>query len=660
MCGITGYWNLSADEHVESMRARITPMTNVMFARGPDSGGIWVSPGTGLALGHRRLAIRDLSPTGHQPMSTENGRFVIVYNGEIYDAAPLRDELQSQGVRFRGTSDTEILLYGCAMLGVEATISRLSGMFAFALWDKQEGKLTLARDRLGIKPLYWGKFNQLFLFGSDLRALALHGGWAKEVNRDAVAALMDVCCIPAPLSIYRGIYKLLPGHLLEINRDGAIKQHCWWDTTTEFLRNRANPCKVGDVEATDELEQLLRQAVRGRMVADVPLGAFLSGGVDSSLVAALMQAQSDRPVHTFSIGFEQQEYNEAPFAKAVARHLGTHHTEEIMTAQQAIDAVPSISEWYDEPFADSSQLPTYLLSWISRKHVITALSGDGGDELFGGYSRYFQFLAQYNKQHRPVWQQKILSFLGNNFAANTLYNCVRLLPSTMRPYIFGARVTAFAQRQADESDPVAFYHRYCLAHWTDPEALVPGAKLPDRRPGGRDIAPMIQDHLARMRLHDTVRYLPDDILVKVDRASMAVSLEARVPLLDHRVCSFAWSLPDSFITRDGQGKWLLREVLYRYVPRELIDRPKMGFGAPIDYWLRGPLREWCEALLSPERLRQEGYLNPDIITPIWQRHLKGEGWHYWLWDVLMFQSWLEQSKREPVILDARLEVEVVA
>ncbi|MDR1490336.1 MAG: asparagine synthase (glutamine-hydrolyzing) [Desulfovibrio sp.] len=652
MCGITGFWNFRADESAESLRDRISRMTNSMFRRGPDSGGIRIDTKAGLALGHRRLSIIDLSSAGHQPMATADGRFVICYNGEVYNHLTLRAELESLGIRFRGHSDTETLLHGCALLGVEETVKRLTGMFAFAFLDNRERRLTLVRDRMGVKPLYWGKRDNLLIFGSELKPLTLHGEWHMDINREAVAGLMDTCYIPAPLSIYEGIHKLRPGHLLEIRADGSLREHCWWDPLEVLVHGRQNRLQGDEHEMIDRLDDLLRDAVKSRMVADVPLGAFLSGGVDSSTVAALMQIQSDRPIKTFSIGFEEEGYNEAPFAKAVAGHLGTDHTEEYMTAGQAMGIIPQLASFYDEPFADSSQLPTYLLSRLTRKHVTTALSGDGGDEIFCGYTRYFDCAAAYGKSNRPLWQRSLI-LSAAALPEEKLNRLARLLPAAVRPSHMAARIKNFAARF---TDPAAFYRASCLRHWQDPASLVIGAKVPQLTCVEASLNRIIPDILALVQFIDTVNYLPDDILVKVDRASMAVSLEARVPLLDHRIYEFVQSLPAGMLTRGGESKYPLRRVLYRYVPRDLIERPKMGFGVPIDHWLRGPLREWAESLLEPDRLRREGYLEPDVVCPILQKHLAGEDYQYWLWDVIMFQAWLEHQRLPADTVDAPLAV----
>ena len=636
MCGITGYWNFKAEESEEEMCTSIVRMTNTMYLRGPDSGGAWLDLSAGLALGHRRLAIVDLSPTGHQPMVSADGRYVICYNGEIYNAAALRKRLIAKGIHFAGNSDTEVILYSCALFGVEETIKSLIGMFAFAFWDKAERKLTLVRDRLGIKPLYWGQFGSLFIFGSELKAIVAHGAFKRQINRDAIAGLMDNCYIPGPTSIYEGVFKLQPGHLLEIDSGGCAQCKCWWNPLEILLNGFSNPTQETEEEMINHLDSLLHEAIKSRMVADVPIGAFLSGGIDSSLIASIMQAESSTPINTFSIGFDDAEYNEAPYAKAVASYLGTKHTEEYMTYKEAIDIIPQIPEYYDEPFADSSQLPTYLLSRMTRQHVTVVLSGDGGDELFGGYARYFDFNKKFNKLDRPFWQSQLINFLGSNFSERTLDCFARLLPNSRRPHDFGHRIRTKARQF--KLSPKEFYRQCVFFHWPNPESMVIGSSLPDR--AYEDVVDaQIYDPLALIQFLDSVNYLPDDILVKVDRASMAASLEARVPLIDHRVYEYTWTLPRSMHIRNNQGKYILRKVLDKYIPRELVDRPKMGFGVPIDDWLRGPLREWAEYLLNSTRLKNEGWFAPETILPIWERQLAGDNYQYWLWEVLMFQAW---------------------
>ncbi len=641
MCGITGFVGPgSSDELIQCC----TRMTSTLNHRGPDDMGVWCDERVGVALGHARLSIVDLSPLGHQPMVSKDGRWVIVYNGEVYNFQELRRELEGEGAAFRGRSDTEVILEGVAAWGVERTIQRLIGMFAVALWNREERRLYLVRDRLGIKPLYWGRFGDLFLFGSELKALRAHPNFLAEIDRTALTGFLRYSYVPAPYSIYNNVFKLPQGHILQWSPGEEPVHHSYWDLREIALQGQqADREQMSDREAVESLDQLLRDAVQRRMVADVPLGALLSGGIDSSLVVALMQAQSDRPVKSFSIGFHEKEYDEAQHAKAVAAHLGTDHTELYVESGHTLDVLPQMARWYDEPFADSSQIPTYLVSELTRNHVTVALSGDGGDELFGGYTRYF-------------W-------------ANTIWNFNRRIPRPLRrvmggmmrlpPPEFWKGVFAMAPSRFRFSHPAdKMYklagmfplrdadsvYRHLISDWQDPESVVIGSSEPMTPVWDEGLMGEMDDFTSRMQYMDTVTYLPDDILTKVDRASMAVSLEARVPLLDHRVVEFAWNQPLQRKIRNGQGKWLLRQVLYHYVPKELIERPKMGFGVPIDSWLRGPLREWAESLLDERRLRSEGYFRPEPIIRRWREHLSGRrNWQYQLWGVLMFQSWLEHT-----------------
>ncbi len=639
MCGITGFIDPRAAAELEP---RCAEMVATLHHRGPDDRGVWCDGEAGVALGHARLSIVDLSPLGHQPMVSADGRWVIAYNGEVYNFAELRRELEGQGARFRGHSDTEVIVEACAAWGVEATVRRLIGMFAIALWDRAERSLHLVRDRLGIKPLYWGRFGDLLLFGSELKALRAHPGWRPEVDREALHGFMRHGYVPAPLSIYCGVHKLPPGHILRLRPGGELHLERYWDLRELALTGQAAPEFASDAEAVEALDGLLRDAVRRRMVADVPLGALLSGGIDSSVVVALMQAQSERPVKSFSIGFHEREYDESQHAKAVARHLGTEHTELHVAPGHAMEILPRMAEWYDEPFADASQVPTFLVSELTRQHVTVALSGDGGDELFAGYTRYFWADAIWRRMGRlplPVRRATAASLrLLSPAAWNRLFG---LVPRAWRPSHAGGKVHKVADLLAmPDADAV---YRSLVSLWPDPEKLVLGGAEPATPLWDAGLCRDFPGFTERMQYMDTVTYLPDDILTKVDRASMAVALEARVPLLDHRVVEFAWRQPMSRKIRDGQGKWLLRQVLNRYVPRELIERPKMGFGVPIDHWLRGPLRDWAEALLDERRLREEGYLNPAPVRRMWHEHQSGtRNRQYPLWAVLMFQQWLER------------------
>lgn len=653
MCGVAGLWSPKGMNGAD-LRNIAQSMARSLTYRGPDDGGVWVQESAGIALGHRRLSILDLSAEGHQPMVSSGLRYVISYNGEVYNSAELRQELESAGFRFRGHSDTEVMLAAFEAWGIPEALRRFIGMFAFALWDQQRRELHLVRDRLGIKPLYYGWVGGRLLFGSELKALRACPGFDAPIDRGALALYLRHSYIPAPYSIYRGVFKLLAGRLLTITEEQLARKiptaelaegaQVYWSARQVATEGLNRTFAGSDTEATGHLETVLRDAVRLRMMADVPLGALLSGGVDSSTVVALMQAQSSRPIKTFSIGFYEDKYNEAGYAARVARHLGTDHTELYVTPEEAQAVIPSLPQMFDEPFADSSQIPTYLVSRLARTAVTVSLSGDGGDELFAGYDRYFRTLAVWSKVSR-------LPAAGRRALAAAL---MRSPDSLLRLLASVARATALADALSPDrlrklgamvssSTAEALYFEF-LSHWREPSKVVIGAEEPDHFLGRSANWKISERLIDNMCFADLSSYLPDDILTKVDRASMAVSLEARVPILDHRVVEFAARLPLHMKVRDGQSKWLLRQVLYRYVPPELLDRPKMGFGVPIDEWLRGPLRDWAEDLLSEERLRREGFFNPAPIRAKWQEHLSGRRrWHYYLWDVLMFQSWWEHT-----------------
>jgi asparagine synthase (glutamine-hydrolysing) len=652
MCGLAGYLGGGHWATKPEASAVLGRMARTMVSRGPDDCGIWIAD-AGVGLAHRRLSILDLSPAGHQPMVSHTGRYVIVLNGEIYNHQDLRRELETTegSPRWRGRSDTETLLAGFCEWGIRATVERCIGMFAFAVWDKANQVLTLGRDRLGEKPLYYGwqgvGDSSCFLFGSDLKALRAHPAFAADIDRDALCLLMRHNCIPAPHSIYRGVFKLPPAHLLTVSpnrREPAIE--AYWSLVDVAVAGVQAPFEGTAAQATDTLEQLLRQAVRQQMVADVPLGAFLSGGIDSSTVVALMQAQSDRPVKTFSIGFGEEGYDEAQHAKAVARHLGTDHTELYVTPQHAFDVISRLPELYSEPFSDSSQIPTFLVSQLARQRVTVSLSGDAGDELFGGYDRYLRARNRWGKISRLPRGLRLLAAHGIRALPPAAWNALsRPLRSVIPKFPSWTDIgdklhKGAALLYARDIDELYLGH---LTHW-EPEGLVIGGQEPPTCLRGHPLPLPGLDAVQRMMALDAITYLPDDILVKVDRAAMGVSLETRVPFLDHRVVEFAWRIPQSMKLRDGVGKWILRQVLDRHVPRSLIDRPKMGFGVPIDSWLRGPLHDWAEALLAESRLRQEGYLNPAPIRQKWAEHSSGQrNWQYHLWDVLMFQAWLESQ-----------------
>lgn len=655
MCGIAGF----IDHRDNSMDARTRVAIGERMAaslryRGPDDGGVWAED-AGMTLAHRRLAVLDLSPEGHQPMISPSGRYVISYNGEVYNFAELRRELESVGFRFRGHSDTEVMLAAVEAWGIEAAVRRFIGMFAMALWDRKERKLSLIRDRLGIKPLYYGWSGDVFLFASELKALRFHPDFREDIDRDALCLYLQHSYIPAPHTIYKGISKLMPGHILTVPwgaRNASELQHLAYWTIRQAAEIGMQNRFVSDGEALEALEFTLGQAVASRMIADVPLGAFLSGGVDSSAIVALMQANSSRPIRTFSIGFYEQGYNEADHARSVAEHLGTDHTELYVTPQEAQSVIPGLPAMFDEPFADSSQIPTYLVSRLARNHVTVSLSGDGGDELFAGYDRYFRMLAIWERMQRipmPLRKTAGWSFEHSPAALADAASMVgRLFPGTYSSMLTGDRLKKLGGMLLSAS-PSRLY-RQILTHWPDAEKVVKGAREPEYFFSADSNWRISDNHVENMCFADMSSYLPDDILTKVDRASMAVSLEARVPLIDHRVVELSWRIPVNMKIRNGTGKWLLRQLLYKHVPKALMDRPKMGFGVPIDQWLRGPLRDWAEALLAPERLQREGYFNPAPIRKKWKEHLSGQRrWHYYLWDILMFQAWQEQRMSVPVM-----------
>ena len=616
-------------------------MTNTMSRRGPDGHGKWVDDVAGVALGHRRLSVIDVSDAGHQPMLSSCGRYVIVYNGEIYNFKELRKELEAKGRVFKGHSDTEVILQACIEWGVMQVLPRLIGMFAFGLWDKKEHTLTLVRDRLGIKPLYWGHFDGLFLFGSELKALSAHPGWTPQINRDALASYMRHNYIPAPLTIYDGIHKLQPGCILKFKIGKEPQVESYWSLSKVEKEKSDSKFKLTDSEAINSLDELLGDAVGRRMVSDVPLGAFLSGGIDSSIVVALMQAQSSKPVHTYSIGFNETGYNEAQHAAIVAKHLGTSHTELYVTAETAQGIIPDLPEMYDEPFADSSQISTYLVSALTRQHVTVALSGDGGDECFAGYNRYL-FAERIRRLQKltPKAFRSVFTSIISSISPQQLDKLSNFIPDSIRPSMFGDRLHKLAGVISLKEDN---FYRQLVSQWHEPEMLVHDSKEMKGLIWDESVRELVPNFIERMQYLDLLTYLPDDILTKVDRASMAVSLEVRVPLLDHRVVEFSRQLPMQYKIRGGKSKWSLRQLLYRYVPSEIIDRPKMGFGVPIDRWLRGPLRDWAEELLDKNKIEKQGLLNSVLVRQKWNEHLSGSrNWQYQLWTVLMFQAWYEQ------------------
>ncbi|MGE0873766.1 MAG: asparagine synthase (glutamine-hydrolyzing) [Burkholderiales bacterium] len=657
MCGLTGVLQHRADEGLASS---VAAMTQALLHRGPDDGDTWVDGPQGVAIGHRRLAIIDLSAAGHQPMHSACGRYVIAFNGEIYNHLALRDELAAAGhaPAWRGTSDTETLLACIAAWGLRATLDRLSGMFAIALWDRSERRLHLARDRFGEKPLYYGWARGAFVFGSELKSLRRYPGFDNPVDRDVLALYMQFCQVPAPYAIYRDTYKLEAGCMLSLGladaaappsrapfapmRHGGMALERYWSLADVAQRGLAEPLRDERV-AVDQLEAVLGDAVQAQMIADVPLGAFLSGGVDSSTVVALMQARSTSRVKTFTVGFDEAGFDESDYARAVAVHLHTEHTEVHLPSDAARELIPQLPQIYCEPFADSSQIPTYLVSKVARQQVTVALSGDGGDELFGGYNRYLWGQRIWDRVGwLPQPLRRLLGAMIRTLPVPAWNRLGAALPRRHGVALLGDKAHRLADRLSSVDGVDALY-RSLLTEWPARSGVVPGSVglplLLDEAEAG--MSGSIADAEHRMMFLDALTYLPDDILHKVDRAAMAVSLETRVPLLDRRVAELAWRMPLQMKVRDGQTKWALRQVLYRHVPRQLIERPKAGFGVPLGRWLRGPLREWAEALLDPRRMAQEGFLDADMVQQKWREHAAGtRDWTPSLWNVLMFQAWL--------------------
>lgn len=635
MCGIAGFFFQDglASEEARSIACR---MSDIIAHRGPDSSGVYLDSQAGIALAHRRLAIIDLSSAGHQPMQSKSERYTIVFNGEIYNHSGLRCQFKTQfpnACSWRGRSDTETLLTAVECLGIEAALRQTVGMFAFALWDRKARTLYLARDRLGEKPLYYGWQNGVFLFGSELKALVAHPAFARNIDREALNLFLRYNYIPAPWSIYKGIRKLPAGAYLKLavgqaNANELPEPQYYWALKDAIAAGQTQPFEGNAEEAVEALKKILLQAVGQQMVADVPLGAFLSGGIDSSVVVALMQAQSKRPVRTFTIGFDEPGYNEADHAKAVATHLGTEHTEFYLSPGDALKVIPSLPSLYDEPFADSSQIPTFMVAGLSRQHVTVVLSGDGGDELFGGYDRYRQM-----HWLRCAWS--LVSLVPRSIRQLSA-RAITGVSSRRRVHILAGML---ACRTLKES------HRFRLSRWKEPTALTRVALEPQTILTDSTNWPEVSEVRSWLMAIDTLSYLPDDLLVKVDRAAMGVSLETRAPFLDHRVVEFAWRLPLSVKIRGKQSKWALRQVLSKYLPEELFERPKMGFSMPLATWLRDPLRDWAEALLNEGRLRAEGFLDPQPIRQKWTEHLSGhQEWDDLLWNILMFQAWLEANQ----------------
>ncbi len=641
MCGIAGIWDRGLRGSSEAAGAAITRMTQSLHHRGPDDDGIWRDEAAGLSLGFRRLSIIDLSAAGAQPMVSSCGRYVIVYNGEIYNTDELRGELRALGRTFRSHSDTEVILEGMASWGVAPTTRRLNGMFAIALWDRRERRLHLIRDRFGIKPLFWGIFADRVMFASELKALRCLDGWPVELDRDFLTAYMRRCYVPGPGSIYRGVAKLVPGTILTIDAGKPPQSETYWSLEEVAREGQAARFQGDEKSVVDQLDHLLGDAVRRAMVSDVPLGVLLSGGIDSSIVAGLMQAGSPKPVHSFSIGFSEPSYDEAAHAAAVARHLGTDHTELYVSPQHALDLVPRLPEMFDEPLGDVATIPLHILSQIARRHVTVTLTGDGGDELFAGYNRYWQAADLWRRLARfPLALRRLGRSFIHSLPAPSWTALSQAIPARFRPPYFGNKLYKLDRVLTGGQGDV---YRLMVSYWQEPEELVQGGHEAGDVAGNAQLAALIPDFVDRMQFIDCTTILRDSLLVKADRASMALGLEIRPPFLDHRVAAFSWGLPPALKMRGRTGKWILRQVLDRYVPRALVERPKMGLDVPIGLWLRGPLRDWAENLLDEKRLLREGILNPGPIRAQWREHQEGARNHgNSLWIVLMFQAWKQR------------------
>lgn len=650
MCGIAGFWGNGGEQSYEIADR----MAKAIEHRGPNGFDSFSDEAAQLTLVHRRLSIIDLSTTGDQPMLSQCGRYVLIFNGEIYNYKRLRSELEKEfgSLRWRGSSDTEVMLEGIIRWGIDKALKSLNGMFAFAFWDRQKRELILARDRMGEKPLYYGRSKGTFLFGSELKAVAQHPDWEGVIDRNVLPLFFRHNYVPAPFSIYKDIFKLPAAHYIKVGPDSReiSEPICYWnleqisESGCQQWQQDA-PDNKEAFEYVDELESLLKDSIELRMNSDVPLGAFLSGGIDSSTVVAIMQSLSDKPIQTFTIGFGKAEFDEAKKAKAIAQEIGTQHTELYVSPEQALDVIPKIPSIWDEPFSDSSQIPTYLVSKLARQSVTVSLSGDGGDELFCGYSRYRTAQNFWNKLNKvPRVAKSIISSGVKIIPKGLVESSLSLGMNDTSAALWSDRFKK-AGEMLSNKDSVAFYRDF-VSHWTDRDNLLLGCNEPASLFTETSKHARLPGYLETMMYIDSKTYLPDDILTKVDRASMAVSLEARVPLLDHRLVEFSWRLPTALKVKNGQEKWLLRQVLDKYVPRELTDYPKQGFGVPIEDWLKGPLREWAESMLDEKLLREQGFFNVDVVQKKWKEHVTGKRrWHYYLWDVLMFQSWLEAIKK---------------
>ena len=650
MCGITGFYSKT----LSNFNNIILKMNSAIAHRGPDSNNIWQDKNSGIVFGHQRLSILDLSKAGNQPMVSNSGRYVITYNGEIYNHLEIRKELNkiNLNIRWKSNTDTETLLEALELWGFEKTLNKIVGMFAFGLWDKRNRSLILVRDRIGEKPLYFGwqgkGDSKVFLFGSELKTLKVHPEFSREINRDAIALQLRHNYIPDPYSIYKDINKLLPGHYLELTEENLKKNFLptpkiYWSLTKSAIYGNNNQLTQSDESIQSDLEKRLKLSVKQKMISDVPLGAFLSGGIDSSTIVALMQSQSNHPIKTFTIGFNEDDYNEAQHAKKIAKHLGTDHTELYFSSKTAMEVIPKLPMIHDEPFSDNSQIPSFLLSQLAKKDVKVALSGDGGDELFCGYNRYVSTNNWSKKINSiPISLRKILANAIKLISQKNWNNLFKLLPGLNQHINYGHKIHKGAK--ALEANKLSDLYYILISHWQNPTEVVTNSKESQTFLSEFNLELLNFNNQQKMMLLDLITYLPNSILVKVDRASMASSLEARVPFLDHELIEYSWKIPHSLKFRNGKGKWILRQILNNYVPKNLTERPKMGFGIPLGSWLRGPLRDWAENLLNEKRLTQEGYFNPKLIRIKWQEHLLNKyNWQYDLWNVLMFQAWIDTN-----------------
>jgi asparagine synthase (glutamine-hydrolysing) len=641
MCGIAGFYSPQGTDRRE-LHAIGTAMHRAIAHRGPDSADTWQDPDYPLVLSHRRLAIIDLSADGAQPMASHSGRYVIVYNGEIYNYQDIEADLRAAGHTFKGRSDTEVMLTAIEQYGLNHTLQKINGMFVFALWDRQSKQIHFARDRFGKKPLYIGWAGQSLVFGSELKALHAHPDFTPELDRNVLSLYMRFGYVCAPHAIFKNVWQLLPGGRLSLDaqtmqagEDLSRRMELYWSLKQAVEDGRANPAGEDEGMIIDTFGDMLSRSVKQRMMADVPLGAFLSGGIDSSLITAIMQANSNRPVKTYSIGFDDAAYDESKAAAKIAAYIGTDHHEFHVTGRDALDVIPLLPDMYDEPFADASQIPTYLISKMARSHVTVALTGDGGDEILGGYDRHTKLPALWNKMAwMPPAVRRTMGALAMRVPQD-MYDRVR--PAYPQ---FGRRVHRMAQ--AMSAGDTRTLYTTLLQVWPEKDGVVPGAVMPDIPLDDESSWPRGLSLAEKMIYADLLSYRSNDLMVKADRASMAVALEARAPLMDYELCAYSWRLPHEIKVRGGQGKWLLRQLLERYVPREMFDRPKSGFSVPLHQWLRGPLKGWGDDLLSLDRLKRQGILNAELVAASWQNFQAGRAGHANasdLWTALMFQSW---------------------